>query len=758
MAGLPFTLSDFMRRGARPGNSKRAKSPDPLEPRKKRPKTSGPFFQSEDEDEDAIEDTSESIVSSQPAQKPRDQEITSKTLQNPIISTSLQKKQIKKLSLSAFLEKKNVKQAPNALQQSVKPGGGPTARKAPTLEPLTGSTSMPSVLSGNPFEKLDKLPGSSSHLIFGQNQSGYTEYAGIQSKPFPSGSPFQQKTVASDSGPVNSVITPSFQSPNDHFLRPAEGLTKLSKNSRKIPGQSSSMEKRKRQPAIPAKLTSVGKGSRLNPADKSTATHRPLIGGAPQKHDNIHMRKEVARSSRGSSSVPLTSIEDHHDFKYSLIWAPLQAKGTSVEKSRTSPNTPSSFQSILNQASQATFSSPLPLARKQPAEVGPLSKRNSKEPRTPKSVRFAPMAGEDPTQLDADIIDAKIDPATLDPPVQLTRSQHIQDQQVHTQQLQAEQTQAWSTKKQDGHTLVLPTQELQSQQLQTNLPQPDAPIPRDAQTPTNDALSKEPINLATILTPLSPEAEPYFEYTIYQKLWPSTSPEATAPNYLLTWRPYTSIDAANAEAQRLFTQTRTQYEQTFGSRFSSSTTTLTAHNCVEHTGTFSPPDYSPRKTHLRIWVRRDYVSRLANTTPEQLHPTPFVASTVYILRVLKHTDTPTADPDIKIEDANFTAPQRIFCAPPCTEVYTTAHAANHAACRLQIDMSHQERPGEVAKGWQEKDCKRLWEVLRGLEEGDAEGDAEGLWRSEFMGRLGSGMAGRYEVFVERGDLEGPRNL
>lgn len=120
---------------------------------------------------------------------------------------------------------------------------------------------------------------------------------------------------------------------------------------------------------------------------------------------------------------------------------------------------------------------------------------------------------------------------------------------------------------------------------------------------------------------------------------------------------------------------------------------------------------------------------------------------------------------------------RIYCPLPdvCTEMHTTLDAANRAAKRVQIALSHEKEPRQpMQKQWQGQDLRSLnakIEELRkevdGMEDEtrDAsapslfefeEGRRKGCWRSVFNG-AGLG-ADRFELLVSKIGVSGPRNL
>ena len=170
---------------------------------------------------------------------------------------------------------------------------------------------------------------------------------------------------------------------------------------------------------------------------------------------------------------------------------------------------------------------------------------------------------------------------------------------------------------------------------------------------------------------------------------------------------------------------------------------------MTHLGAFSPIEYPTRTTHIKIWVERHAASTHATQRPSP--GTRFVSKTAFILRLRKLIDIDDEDDD-EDEDSMASAREPIRAVQGLpegyAELYTTLDAANRAARRLQIEMSHEKDPDdEMESAWQEQDARRL-------EREGAEGD--GYWVSRFnsAGRGGD----RYEVLVEKARLSGPRNL
>ena len=296
---------------------------------------------------------------------------------------------------------------------------------------------------------------------------------------------------------------------------------------------------------------------------------------------------------------------------------------------------------------------------------------------------------------------------------------------------------------------------------------PTKPIATPPQI-TVDERGKQPLTpeenqAEVILLPTSPQpakdAEPYFEYSVFQKTWSHTQTEHDVASTEIIARPFTCIDDANFQAETLFNTARTQYQQHFQVRFSEFSTSRDDHDCSVHVGVFAPVDYPSRKSRFKIWVRRDFVSALADRTSKSLELTPFVSKTVYVLRLFKIlVSAPEAEDDDEdtVMADNDASNIRIYLPTPCAEAYTSLGAANLAARNLQIEHGHEKNPKGLQKTWQASDLASLNEKMSvlaavvDLEKGD------GCWRSTFNG---AGKGGdKFELVVEKVALCGPRNL
>ena len=244
---------------------------------------------------------------------------------------------------------------------------------------------------------------------------------------------------------------------------------------------------------------------------------------------------------------------------------------------------------------------------------------------------------------------------------------------------------------------------------------------------------------------ISDAAEPYFEYSVFQNLWSNEQNETdTMPTEIIS-RPYTNIDEANAQAEKLFHNVREQYTQHFQFQFSE-WSSKRSHDCLVLVGTFSPMDYPIKKSHIKIWVQRNSVSRFASQTPQAWTQTPLISKTAFTLRLFRLV--------AMSDDTDSEPPVRVYHKLPCSEVYTTLDTANRAARKLQIELSHVKDPkDDINAKWQEQDLKDLNAKVQSLDL-SMRGSA-GCWKSEFNA-CGKG-GDRFEVVVEKVSICGPRN-
>jgi hypothetical protein len=254
---------------------------------------------------------------------------------------------------------------------------------------------------------------------------------------------------------------------------------------------------------------------------------------------------------------------------------------------------------------------------------------------------------------------------------------------------------------------------------------------------------------------VSKGAQPYFEYSAFQKVWTSEQTEEDITGTEINVRPFTNIVEANRHAEKVFQGSRAHF---FDAIFESSNE-RDEYGCSILTGCITPFDNPTKRFHLRIWIQRDIVSKLANQTPQTLKGTSFISSTCYVLRLFnlaEQADTEGSDSsDSDDSDAPAREPVRVYQSHTRPEVYTTLDAANRAARALQIELSHEKEPRGASKAFQEKGIKELNAKLVELQSAERNG-GDGCWKSKFNA-CGLG-ADTLEVVVEKTGICGPRNI
>jgi len=262
------------------------------------------------------------------------------------------------------------------------------------------------------------------------------------------------------------------------------------------------------------------------------------------------------------------------------------------------------------------------------------------------------------------------------------------------------------------------------------------------------------------LPDVSNEAQPYFEYSVFQKTWQGEQVESTLPATEITVRPFTSLDDANAQAEKVFQSNATLFNDVIFEKSNN----RDEHGCSILTGSITPFDNPANTSHLKIWVQRDLVSALANQTPQAIKGTSFISSTCYIVRLFKlitqadaedSSSSSSSDAGTDSPDPPTQEPIRAYHAHTRPEIYTTLSAANRAARALQIQLSHEKEPKDaLSKAFQEKNLQELNAKVVQLQSPSDEGG--GCWKSRFNA---CGLGGdSLELVVEKTSLCGPRNL
>ncbi|KAF3039275.1 hypothetical protein E8E11_001294 [Didymella keratinophila] len=327
----------------------------------------------------------------------------------------------------------------------------------------------------------------------------------------------------------------------------------------------------------------------------------------------------------------------------------------------------------------------------------------------------------------------------------------------------------------------IPSKTLISQPLAAFSNANDAEKP-SIQHPTTPLAVQNPTSSSTadITLPspsISPTAEPYFEYTIHQSIGSSSSSTTTTE---LSAQPFTALDSANAQTDKLFHNTKEQYEL-LGVRCRSTTTRVLENGLSVHEAAFTSIENPSRSLTLKLWVERAEVSVYANHTPSLTPTTPLIGKTIYALRLWRLVERADSDSDSEAEDDNDDEAQekgekerfRIYHPLPhiCTEVHTSLESANRAAKRVQIELSHEKTPKSMQAHLQLQNLRKLNEKLEDLrketEEGDdesggpslfeyEEGRRRGCWKSTFRGVGYNGFD--FELLVTSVGVSGPRNI
>lgn len=291
---------------------------------------------------------------------------------------------------------------------------------------------------------------------------------------------------------------------------------------------------------------------------------------------------------------------------------------------------------------------------------------------------------------------------------------------------------------------------------------------------------------------ISPSAEPYFEYTIHQALTSSWSGEIVTE---ITARPLTSLDTASVQMERSFQNSRQQF-QLLGMEVTDTLGQVDDDGLLVQQSTFKCHEDPSKAVILKLWIERAEVSVHANHVPSINFSPSTIGKTVYAVRLWKLLKTVNAEgPDgdegrdegeeegdededeDKSEDGDTKdKPARVhhFLPSVCTEIYTTLDAANRAAKRVQVYLSHKDSANPMQKQWQTKNLQELNRKLENLREEmknndgteeDAppsqleyeQGRRKGCWRSLFK-VIGGGNHDDYEVLVCKVKVSGPRNI
>ncbi|KAJ4318864.1 hypothetical protein N0V94_004194 [Neodidymelliopsis sp. IMI 364377] len=294
-----------------------------------------------------------------------------------------------------------------------------------------------------------------------------------------------------------------------------------------------------------------------------------------------------------------------------------------------------------------------------------------------------------------------------------------------------------------------------------------------------------------------PTAKPYFEYSIHQTLSSSSASTPVPLSTELTAHPLTSPDAANAQLETLFHNTRDSFNL-LDLQSTRTTHSFDEHGLATYEAAFTSIEDQSKVLGLKIWVSRNTVGVHANYTPSTFAHARLVSRTVYLLclsrlvpavpssrtsRVSSPSYSSSSSSGDDNDDDNLTNPQTLRIHHPLPSLtaalHTTLDAANRAARRVQIALSHEREPRGMQVQWQTKDLQELDERLERLrrkaendgavvteeqradsdnikEIGDGNATAKGCWISTFNG-LGLG-SDKFQLRIEAVRLVGPRNL
>ena len=258
-----------------------------------------------------------------------------------------------------------------------------------------------------------------------------------------------------------------------------------------------------------------------------------------------------------------------------------------------------------------------------------------------------------------------------------------------------------------------------------------------------------------ITSNISEKAEPYFEYSVFQKTWGSGQLESEIAATEITLLPFTNIHHANTHAHKRLHDIKEQYMKHFQYQVTETASKRNKHDCETHTGAFTSIDNPDKVFHAKLWVQRDEVSAFANEEPAGLKFTPFIMKSVFVLRLFKLVPTP-GEASSKGTNNNVTQ-TRVYHPLPRTEVYTTLEAANRGARNVHIDiaLSHGVKSADEARAnTRELNIRELNVKLHELD--GLTGGNDGYWKSQFY-RLGQ-PGEQFELVVEEVGLCGPRNL
>lgn len=291
---------------------------------------------------------------------------------------------------------------------------------------------------------------------------------------------------------------------------------------------------------------------------------------------------------------------------------------------------------------------------------------------------------------------------------------------------------------------VQPEQDIAQPEQDVAQPLHDVAIAKPQQiTLQPEQITTQLEDVITLPTPLlTPTASPFFEYTLHTSFsTPSHSTSFEHPTHPLTSAHATASSEAHFSHQ-------TQLLSALGMQGTSSRTVTDQHGLTRHEAVFKNPYDPSRTTTLTFSVFRAAVGPLAIASPETTSVSPVISCEIYALRLWTLLDlAPDSDDEPDTESVAADSKVRVYCPlpPVCTELHTTLDAANRAAKRVQVYLSHvqeTEKERDFEKQWRARNLAVLNQKVEDLrKEGEEDGEGEG-------GRLrleGSDGAGTSEV-------------
>lgn len=323
---------------------------------------------------------------------------------------------------------------------------------------------------------------------------------------------------------------------------------------------------------------------------------------------------------------------------------------------------------------------------------------------------------------------------------------------------------------------ILPSADSQTRDLDLQLAKVDLPSTFSESVPV--------IKLSNVLPePKDKEAEPYFEFSLFEKLWSDDDNESDVrPKQALGYL-RTCVEAANRQAEDYFRGTLTQQcNALFLKTISTESMRSVEDDCMTFSATLVGIDIPSRKLYLKVGVQRRFVDAATASMHPPEYETRFVSKNMYMVHLYRLVENPgweqNVDPDMETapsstestssscssdSDQPSSSPSKNLFAkarkqrearkleqkqkdkprdkrkniePPYlrihtwplpkgrTEAYTTLDAANSAALGVQIDMSHDSNATGTNLMWQAQNLAALRRRLEEMKKKDG-GDGKG---------------------------------